>query len=122
MVHDLRLHNQQKQNQGFMSLITQTQNMLKRQEENEQKEKARPTFVTPSTIQVTTTRFTTRSTTTTTRTTTTTTASTTSYNWFTSVPTQRPFPLQAVQSVTVQGSESQSNNIDTGLLSNINQV
>merc|ERR1719331_3796661 len=102
-----------------MSLITQTQNMLKRQEENEQKEKARPTFVTPSTIQVTTTRFTTRSTTTTTRTTTT--ASTTSYNWFTSEPTQRPFPLQAVQSVTVQGSESQSNNIDTGLLSNINQ-
>ena len=122
MVHDLRLHNQQKQNQGFMSLITQTQNMLKRQEENEQKEKARPTFVTPSTIQVTTTRFTTISTTTTTRTTTTTTASTTSYNWFTSEPTQRPFPLQAVQSVTVQGSESQSNNIDTGLLSNINQV
>ena len=118
MVHDLRLHNQQKQNQGFMSLITQTQNMLKRQEENEQKEKARPTFVTPSTIQVTTTR----STTTTTRTTTTTTASTTTYNWFTSVPTQRPFPLQAIQSVTVQGSQSQSNNIDTGLLSNINQV
>ena len=56
MVHDLRVQNeqnQQKQNQNFMSLITQTQNMLKRQEEKDRVEKVKPTFVTPSPIQLT---------------------------------------------------------------------
>ena len=56
MVHDLRVQNeqnQQKQNQNFMSLITQTQNMLKRQEEKDRVEKVKPNFVTPSPIQLT---------------------------------------------------------------------
>ena len=104
----------QEQREKQRELEKQREEMLK---ELEQLEKEKVTFVTPSPIvpQTTSTQRTTRQIPTTVPKT-----STTPYNWFTSTPvsTTTAPQFQTFQSISVQESQ----NIDSGLVSNINQV